>query len=871
MMSVRSLPIRVAPIPGEAIDSWLEFTANRLAVSWGEMLDALGLPPGGSGYPPWAVDASRGQLQDISHATGVSVVQLQKMLLRHYNGHALVLEGSSLIYSASSPWTRRSGSRYCPECLRDSGGRWQLAWRLGWAFACVRHRCLLVDTCPTCGRIPRISVPPSCANPQPGHCASAPTSERPVRRSRAERCAADLTAACVVKLPVGHPVLAGQQLIDSVISTGSARFGVYRNRPPSAIRALSDVRVLAQRILTFSGREELRQHLPADTPLPVDATGVQVGDRYVRRKLIGGDRPTTAVVTAAGVVAALDILCATSIDDAGARMRWVTDCCRSGGASTSPAAVLDWGAGTSEVLDGVLLAAISPQMLVSDQLRFQTMTALPRRPTSPRSAELNRCTPSMLWPAWAQPLTVPGSRRLHHRLALSAAIQITGTDQTPEEACARLGGHLLPTEMSRVLKLFQSERMWRQSTTALVRMADFLAEHGAPIDYARRRRLDYQDLLPDDQWRRIYRHSDALAIGNRTAVAARMFLYELISGQPAARPSGRAAFSLFSFPRCLTPNLLAGLTDHGRQFLADHGIVDEPVTWEPPSSVFDGVCLPGVAAVDAIDRARLFELLRTGEKRRSMSEVAKMLGTTNDALYDHLCSRPLPPRPPESEYLIKAQRHHVRAAREKLPRERLKAMYRSEGLSIRTIATRTHLSRHTVREMIDEYGIAPPVTPTRNPITVDPDWVKEQYLFELRTFPEIAAEIGVSASGLTRWAHRRNIRRGGRGRQNHSAALNAHRQAQSSPPLLKAALAQPGGWDRLQRFRRVANFPSLDLAAESIGTTPCTLSRQIGRLERETGGVLIERATKARPMVVTEHGWTVIRAIAELEKVWALK
>ena len=279
MTSVRSLPIRVAPIPGEAIDSWLEFTASRLAVSWGEMLDALGLPPGGSGYPPWAVDASRGQLQEISHATGVSAVQLQKMLLRHYNGHALALEGSSLIHSASSPWTRRSGSRYCPGCLRDSGGRWLLAWRLGWAFVCVRHRCLLADTCPTCGQIPRIRVPPSFAIPQPGHCASAPTGERPVRRRRAERCAADLTAACVVQVPAGHPVLAAQQLIDSVISTGTARFGVYRNRPQPAIRALSDIRVVAQRILTFSGREELRQHLPADTPLPVAETGVQVRDR----------------------------------------------------------------------------------------------------------------------------------------------------------------------------------------------------------------------------------------------------------------------------------------------------------------------------------------------------------------------------------------------------------------------------------------------------------------------------------------------------------------------------------------------------------------------------------------------------------------
>jgi DNA-binding transcriptional LysR family regulator len=104
---------------------------------------------------------------------------------------------------------------------------------------------------------------------------------------------------------------------------------------------------------------------------------------------------------------------------------------------------------------------------------------------------------------------------------------------------------------------------------------------------------------------------------------------------------------------------------------------------------------------------------------------------------------------------------------------------------------------------------------------------------------------------------------------NHPASLNALRRTRSSPPLLKAAILQPGGWERLQRFRRVVNFSSFDLAAESIGTTPCTLSRQIGRLERETGGTLIERATRARPMRVTEHGWTVLHAISDFEEMSA--
>lgn len=41
---LRTLPIRVAPLPGEALDSWLETLAHRSMVSFREILIALGLP-----------------------------------------------------------------------------------------------------------------------------------------------------------------------------------------------------------------------------------------------------------------------------------------------------------------------------------------------------------------------------------------------------------------------------------------------------------------------------------------------------------------------------------------------------------------------------------------------------------------------------------------------------------------------------------------------------------------------------------------------------------------------------------------------------------------------------------------------------------
>ena len=66
---------------------------------------------------------------------------------------------------------RRRGSRYCPSCLAERDGRWLLAWRLGWTFACTAHGVLLCDTCPACGQAPRGRAGRAGLNP-PGSCAN---------------------------------------------------------------------------------------------------------------------------------------------------------------------------------------------------------------------------------------------------------------------------------------------------------------------------------------------------------------------------------------------------------------------------------------------------------------------------------------------------------------------------------------------------------------------------------------------------------------------------------------------------------------------------------------------------------------------------
>lgn len=53
---VRTLPIRAAPIDGEALDSWLEAIAHRTHTAFADLLSAVGLSPyHGPGTSAWIV------------------------------------------------------------------------------------------------------------------------------------------------------------------------------------------------------------------------------------------------------------------------------------------------------------------------------------------------------------------------------------------------------------------------------------------------------------------------------------------------------------------------------------------------------------------------------------------------------------------------------------------------------------------------------------------------------------------------------------------------------------------------------------------------------------------------------------------------
>lgn len=175
---------------------------------------ALGLPI--ATRPTWIRWLSAEQLDVIEAATGVESSVVEALTLSVYDGIALQLDPNYHRLDGSFPVGALSRSRFCPECLRESDGRWLLAWRLGWSFVCVVHNCLLADVCPTCGRYQRQQQVYRHV-PAPALCA----------------CGESLATVQPVNLPANHAITSAQRQMFDVINNGATSFGVFEFFAPS--------------------------------------------------------------------------------------------------------------------------------------------------------------------------------------------------------------------------------------------------------------------------------------------------------------------------------------------------------------------------------------------------------------------------------------------------------------------------------------------------------------------------------------------------------------------------------------------------------------------------------------------------------------
>lgn len=865
MSIARTLPARLAPIDGEALDSWLEALAYRMHTAFGDLLCAVGLSPvAGIGTTAWMVHPSPDEIQSITAATGIDEAVLKTMTLHHYSGRALHIDPDTRTVNRGFPWGCTPGSRFCPACLAESGGRWQLAWRLGWTFACTRHGCLLADSCPRCGAVQRHRARVGDLVPQPGRCAH-PAQDAMGRTP--ERCDADLTASLVTSVNADHPVLRAQQIIDTVIDTETTAFGVYNAAPAPRLNILADIRAIAGRALAYAAPQDLERLIPPDV-----LTAHQQTKRYEARRFRpahtdakpGLAAPAYAATTAVGVLAALQVLDNPDISTAGDALRWLVTSSRAAGSAVS-ATNIGWGRNTTSILTAVQLSALGPLLKPNDQLRYRTATPMPRRPepAGTRLQHLARRLPTSLWPVWSLPLAIPDCHQRMLRPALSAAMLLIGTRATLSEAAELMGSPITGHAVSRILQLLQKRDEWADIRAALTAMADFLTDADVPIDYQRRRRLNYSSLLPDEHWIQMCRDTGSRKNTSTSARIARCHLYEQLSGNdattaPFALDDNEFRTKTADFPEHLTPELAAALHAHAGEFLTSAGIADEPVCWEPPAELLRHQLLPG-ADPASVDCAELHRLIR--DENRTLGHAATHLGTTLDAVRYCLNRYPAPAQTRRRRDGRAPDGVAYRTARSALSCEEFLDLYAQQRMTLRDIAARVGVSRQVLARLACHYDIALDEPGRRLKTVIDRDWLYTQYITHHRTLPDIAQECGITPANLGLRAKALGIPIRGRGGPSHRANLAAADIAASAPAVIRPALAEIGGRDRLERFADASRYRTLTIAAKRLGVHQFTLVNQLNRIERELGTKLLIRAERGRPMKLTDDGNRVVAAI----------
>ena len=537
-------------------------------------------------------------------------------------------------------------------------------------------------------------------------------------------------------------------------------------------------------------------------------------------------------------------------------MQWLIASSRDQGWKVDHHTVASWGKGTTAMLTAAQLVACGPSEFPSTQLRYRIGTPMPTRPAHDknRTTQLAAKIPALMWPAWALRLTPPRLTFQHTSAGLACAMLLVNSRVAFDEAVDLLGRHLNDHALSHVLQQLQSDPCWNDIRRAVIDVADYLHTHECPIDYQRRRALDYTAVLPEATWHD-FRREARVELSDQDLRIARCHLYGLLSGNPVRcapwfLDSADFSAAVAAYPGRLTPALAKALQAEAHDFLHRGGIA-EPITWQPPLQLLDGLTLPG-SNPDTIDIPTLHHLVEHG---RTIREAARQLHTSPDAVRYVLTQHPA--NVPQSSAPTTPALTGLAA---RLPPEILSAHYHQQRMTLRDIASRYHVDRKTVARLAHQYGIDTRQGRPREHEEIDRNWLYTEYIVHRRTLPELAAEKGMSTMNMSLWAQRHGIQRRPRGEASKAANLEAAKQGRQAPAILRPALSQIGGAARLKRFEMVLQYPTITAAAADLGLRQAVLTSQITRLEGELGGALIERAQRGRPMTLTKRGARVLRA-----------
>jgi hypothetical protein len=471
--------------------------------------------------------------------------------------------------------------------------------------------------------------------------------------------------------------------------------GVYAGDPVSVRQYLADLAAVGGRILGYTDLADLEDLVPADLFDAYRRAMTAPPARERRGAPLGG----TAVATAVAAVLALDVLSCRDTREAGGRLRWLVSASRRRGLAVTGSNI-GWSRHGSDALLAVQLAAMTPFLPPSDQLRYRCAANYPRRP-DPVAARW-RSVPAAMWPGARLffSANMIGFEQLG--TALSVALALVGTRINVSQAAASLGSVTTAQSVSRVLQAMHRDPRWPDMLTALTRLAEHLDAGHCPIDYATRRNLPFASFLPEAQWRQICVDTATPAGRSVRIRLVRCWVFERIIGSPARHctsaiddPEFRT--KLRALPLWLTPPLANSLDDSARRFLETHGHGDEPLTWQPGDQLFDECGL--TRTPPTVNPAAVHQAVRNGV--RGVSDVADEYRVSNDYLR-------------YVRELSLGDGSTIRAAgivgvlpalRAQLPRETFLDLYVTQGHGLATIAERYGVSRQTLTRLAHSYGV----------------------------------------------------------------------------------------------------------------------------------------------------------------------
>ncbi len=819
------IPLWFPPVEGEALDSWLEAYSRRLLTAMPEFVRFLGLP--GARLNHMVRCLTDHERQALSRRTGLSPDRLTMMTLEPWDGLAVTIDRRTRRLNRPPIGTYTGNfTRYCPRCLGESAGRWQLSWRLPWSFACTRHGVLLLDHCPECEQPPMVHGYRRLRKVPPGTCLYG------TGGANAVRCGFFLPHAPSPFLPPRSLVLDAQHEVNTGI-LGAETI------PSSARQYGQELAVLARTAL-----RGLRTRLALAPPLVHDVLAECGGTLPEMPSHYGS---SDAHNTALGISIAR-IALHRERDDSDAAFTWLMATLRSQRDHAYPTKwLIDWVPAGPRVTSRAL-AAVDKDLTWLSRLRFGTTTSAPAWPTLTDGDVHRRAArlPAMLWPSWTMRL-LPSLPKPIHRLAgvrraCSTLLLMPGTNCDYLQAAGLLGNRR-SLKIREALDTAIRNHGPTELATTIVLLARAVDSNPVPIDYARRRTTFSETTVAfDSDAYQDYCRRHGMRAGPVQLKRLRWHLLKLLLGADPGASSHTPAWST-ELSLQITEELKLFLLRQAAENLTSHDIT-EPVLWQPPSTWLDKVEWPGVDPAD-IDSVTLSKLVATG---RPLSHAAKDLEISEDHVRLHLeatgISVSLPPPPQQRAQGCRIPRQGVLAPQE------LQRLYQDEGISPPEIAQLAGCNPSTVRRALNEAKIpirATPAAPCVLSAVISRDWLEQEYSRQGRSTVDIARQLGTHKDNVARQLKSWGIPRRPSGLySNPFAALTVtlsvgmHRVSRTRNCVL-----------RLRNLLQLPGHHNLSAAAAALGIAPGSLSYQLRSIEGTLQFTVIMRTT---PLSVTSAG-----------------